>query len=202
MIHQRRHSSIKLLSLAGSLFLSLGLWGCGSGSSGPAAPTGPIQLVPGVAVGRMIFGNGDTSTGAQGLPVDGISPGLENLTYHIHAHLSLFNYGDQVAIPQSIGIINSGASFYTLHTHESSGIIHVEAPAPGTYTLGQFFDIWGQPLTSANVAGLMGTVTIYINGNLYTGDLASIPLTAHEQITLEVGTPLVTPPTYIFPPNY
>ncbi|MDQ2730084.1 MAG: hypothetical protein M3Y56_00355 [Armatimonadota bacterium] len=154
-------------------------------------------------VGNVAFSNGDTPTGGQGQAVDGLSPtNGETLTYHIHAHLSLFNNGIQVAIPQSVGIINSGAALYSIHTHAPSGIIHVEAPAPGTFTLGQFFDIWGQPLTVSNIAGLMGTVTTYINGNLYTGDLSTLPLTAHEEITLEVGTPLVTPPTYLFPPNY
>jgi len=33
-----------------------------------------------------------------------------------------------------------------LHTHAADGIIHTESPVERTYTLGDFFDIWGQPL--------------------------------------------------------
>jgi hypothetical protein len=47
-----------------------------------------------------------------------------------------------------------GRCFYTIHTHDKSGKIHVEAAAPGTFTLGQLFAIWGQSLTNTNIAGL------------------------------------------------
>ena len=63
------------------------------------------------------------------------------------------------------------------------------------------FDIWGQPLDRTIVAGINGPVTAYVNGAQYDGDLRAIPLTAHQQITLEVGTPIVPPPNYVFPPG-
>lgn len=31
-----------------------------------------------------------------------------------------------------------------LHTHDTSGTIHVESNSYRTYTLGQFLDIWGR----------------------------------------------------------
>jgi hypothetical protein len=63
------------------------------------------------------------------------------------------------------------------------------------------FDIWGQPLQPDDVAGLKGSVTAYVNGQKYDGDLTAIPLRAHQQIVLEIGTPLVPPPNYAFPPG-
>jgi hypothetical protein len=33
----------------------------------------------------------------------------------------------------------------------------------------------------------------------YDGDLRAIPLAAHQQIVLEVGTPVVPPPNYVLP---
>jgi hypothetical protein len=62
------------------------------------------------------------------------------------------------------------------------------------------FDIWGQPLQQDEVATFKGSVTAYVNGQQYTGDLRNIPLGSHQQIVLEVGTP-VPPPNYKFPPN-
>jgi hypothetical protein len=42
-------------------------------------------------------------------------------------------------------------------------------------------------------------VTALYNGKVYLGNPASIPLTRHAQIQLEVGTPLVAPETVTFP---
>jgi hypothetical protein len=88
-----------------------------------------------------------------------------------------------------------------MHMHDHTGIIHIEAPDVKNYTLGQFFDIWGQPLTTTNVAGLTGDVVAYINDNgearRYMGDLRAIQLISHRAITLQIGTPPITSlPTY------
>ena len=37
------------------------------------------------------------------------------------------------------------------------------------------------------------------NGKVYQGDPRGVPLTAHAQIQLEVGSPLVVPETITFP---
>ena len=39
----------------------------------------------------------------------------------------------------------------------------------------------------------------FVDGRPYAGDPRAIVLTAHEQITLEVGDPIVSPPVYTFP---
>ena len=80
-----------------------------------------------------------------------------------------------------------------------TGIIHVELPDDRPYTLGNFFDIWGQPLTVREVAGLKGVVRAFVDGKPYSGDPRAIVLGAHTQITLEVGAPFLTPPVYAFP---
>ena len=170
----------------------------------------PIPLVQGTQVGLAIFEPGDTPRGGNGQPVDGIEgSSREMLKVHIHAHLALFNKGQQIAIPYGIGIVRPfqatngfvgmGQGIYWLHTHDATGIIHVESPDDRTYTLGQFFDIWGQPLTTAEVAGLKGAVRAFVDGTPYAGNPRGIVLGAHTQITLEVGAPIVPPPTYVFP---
>ena len=47
-----------------------------------------------------------------------------------------------------IGVfVTSGSCFSWLHTHASDGIIHIESPVKRTFTLGDFFDLWSQPLS-------------------------------------------------------
>ena len=169
-----------------------------------------IPLVQGTQVGVSMFEPGDTAKGGNGQPVDGIDGSShEMFAVHIHAHLALFSKGQQIAIPYAIGIVRPfqvnngfvgmGGGIYWLHTHDATGIIHVESPDARTYTLGQFFDIWGQPLDTRKVAGLQGIVQAYVDGKPYAGNPRNIVLTAHLQVTLEVGSPLAAPPVYVFP---
>jgi hypothetical protein len=80
-----------------------------------------------------------------------------------------------------------------LHTHAADGIVHIESPVQRTYTLGEFFDIWDQPLTRRRVGPVRGTVTALFDGRVFTRNPRTIPLLAHSQIELEVGRPLVAP---------
>jgi len=64
--------------------------------------------------------------------------------------------------------------------------------------LGNYFDIWRQPLGPGQVGPAKGTVTAYLNRALYTGDPRAIPLTAHALIQLDVGT-VVSPKPFTFP---
>ena len=179
---------------------------------GVAAPRqgGPLPLVQGTQVGRGMFEPGDTPLGGNGQPVSGIEgSSREMLKVHVHAHLALFHKGEQIAIPYGIGIVRpfqvnngfvgTGQGIYWLHTHDATGIIHVESPDDRRYTLGNFFDIWGQPLASREVAGLKGVVRAFVDGKRYSGDPRAIVLGAHTQITLEVDSPFVDPPVYTFP---
>jgi len=170
----------------------------------------PVQIVQGTQLGKTMFEPGDTPRGGNGQPVDGIEGSShEMLNVHVHAHLALFYKGQQIAIPYAIGIVKPfraengfvgmGSGIYWLHTHDATGIIHIESPDSRSYTLGQFFNVWGQPLSSREVAGLQGVVRAFVNGKAYTGNPRSIVLGAHLQITLEVGDPIVTPPVYVFP---
>lgn len=168
------------------------------------------QLVQGTQVGKSMFEPGDTRKGGNGQPVDGIEGSShEMLKTHFHAHLSLFYNGEQIAIPYGIGIVKphqvengfvgGGQDFYWLHTHDATGIIHIESPDERVYTLGNFFNVWGQSLSERNVAGLQGPVTAYVDGRPYKGNVRDVRPQSHARITLVVGAPAVTPPWYEFP---
>jgi hypothetical protein len=128
-----------------------------------------------------------TSGQASGATAGGVQcNSSEQLAYHIHAHLSVYVNGAARPIPAGIGI-NDNTCLYWLHTHDETGILHVESPTQRTYTLGQFFGIWNQPLSTSQVGPATGDVTAFVNGKRFTGDPKSIPLTAHAVIQLDVG---------------
>ncbi len=107
---------------------------------------------------------------------------------HIHPHLAIYAHGKRVVVPANIGFVGAGDMvfcLYWLHTHDASGTIHVEAPG-GSYTLADFFAVWGQPLTTRRVAAYHGAVTATVNGRPYRGAPGSIPLRDGEQIVLRV----------------
>jgi hypothetical protein len=181
------------------------------GTLKPASSPGPDGSegvpVPGAA---PLASTAATTTGQA---IDGISCQTNEQTlFHIHAHLTIDVNGSARQIPAAIGIpgavaqntpqgpfIGSGNCFYWLHTHAPDGIIHIESPVQRTYTLGEFFDEWGQPLGPDQVGPAKGHVTAIYNGEVYRGDLRGIPLTAHAQIQLEVGGPLVAPVSITWP---
>jgi hypothetical protein len=181
------------------------------GTLKPAPPPGPKgpEGVP-VPAGTVLAG---TASGATGKPVDGISCDTsEQLVFHIHAHLAVFVNGAARQVPAGIGIpgaqaqnspagpfIATGACFYWLHSHAADGIIHIESPVHRTFTLGNLFDIWGQPLGTGQVGPARGPVTAIYNGQVYLGNPRGIPLRKHAQIQLQVGKPLVAPVKVTFP---
>jgi uncharacterized Zn-binding protein involved in type VI secretion len=137
--------------------------------------------------------------------VDGIQCGAtEQLAYHIHAHLMFYVNGHPRALPGGIGIPGSqvvasnegpvasgGQCIYWLHTHAPDGVIHIESPTRRIYSLGNFFDVWHQPLSGSQVATAKGPVTVFVNGKPWTKDPRAIPLNPHTVIQISVGSPVV-----------
>jgi hypothetical protein len=126
---------------------------------------------------------------------------------HTHQHLDLYVDGRQVVIPTDIGINRTAAFLSPIHTHDSTGIIHVESPVVRTFTLGEFFDVWGVRFDGHCIGGVCDSngrvLSVYLNGQPYTGDPRALALTAHEEIVVAIGTaaqlPNPIPASYAFP---
>lgn len=135
----------------------------------------------------------------------GLTPdtsGHAGLVLHLHQHLDIFVNGKPMPVPANIGVF--GGQFLTqLHTHDPTGIIHVESQTPETFDLGQFFGVWGVRLTQDCVGGYCRQVTpwrVYVNGRLYSGNPAALELKQHQEIAFVIGTPPKRiPSTYKFP---
>ena len=133
--------------------------------------------------------------------VDGIPCNAEDVTYHEHAHLAILEAGNQVTVPANIGIVDD-TCLYWLHTHDDSGEIHMEAPKPQVFTLGEFFDVWHRALSRhriGNRATASGqTMRVYVNGAIYNGNPRDIVIRRHTQIGLEIGPPFARPAPFDF----
>lgn len=117
---------------------------------------------------------------------------MEGSALHIHAHLDVFANGQKVTVPANLGIARSGSQLAELHTHDDTGILHIESPSTSKkFTLGEVFSEWNVRLNAAQIGGLKTdathTLTAYINGKPQTGDPAAIQLAAHQEIALVYG---------------
>lgn len=128
----------------------------------------------------------------------------EVLIRHEHAHLTILIRGQIKTVPAFIGITQ--ASICWLHTHDTSGIIHVEAGDSRTLTLGDFFGVWGQTLSQTIIdgerAGSGESVQATVNQQPYTGAPEAIALANHEDIVLQLGPPFLQIAPYVWPPGY
>jgi len=128
---------------------------------------------------------------------------------HIHQHLDLYVKGRHVTVPAGIGIgvYARPVYFSPLHTHDATGVVHVESPIVKTFTLGQFFAVWGVRFTPRCLGGYCARgpdrLRVYSDGKLVTGDPRALPLREHQEIVVAYGTkaevPKPVPSSYAFP---
>lgn len=124
-------------------------------------------------------------------------------TFHIHAHLSISINGADRAVPTDVGI--SAACMHPLHTHDGTGIIHIESPRKEDFTLGDFMAVWQEDFTSAKVLDTtidgQHQLTLFVNGKVVTTAGATV-LHDHDSVAMYVAAPdtsIAPPDNYTFP---
>jgi hypothetical protein len=151
----------------------------------PVLAANYTDIVEGAALGQSNWPAGSGT----GNPIDGVNC-LVNENYHIHGMVSIYRNGTRLAVPAQIGL--TGCS-YELHTHDATGVVHVETNAQKTFTFGQFFEVWGQSLGASSVGGISGTVKFYVIENEqvrpYTGNPADIEIASHRELAIVIGDP-------------
>ena len=177
-----------LATLAG--LLSLLAAGCGSSAdappglsiSGPGLQASQPSSLPNEAPWRPEYAHL-----AQRLRLIGIPPGGKE-KFHIHAMLHIYVNGLLSPLPADIGLDSAKGLESSMHTHDGTGIIHMEAPHPYDYTLGDFFSVWGVKLGPAQVGGLKGYggdhLHFYLNGKPLSNPAA---LVLHKDDSVVIG---------------
>jgi hypothetical protein len=127
------------------------------------------------------------------------------------AHVELFAYDRVVIVPAGIGLMpplrTQGAFVrgwhcaYPLRTLDPTGLVLLGPGGP--YTLGDLFDLWGQSLNRTIMAGFRTaprqSVSVFIDGQPWTGVPRRAPLARHSQVTIEVGAHVRPHSSYVFP---
>jgi hypothetical protein len=120
-----------------------------------------------------------------------------NMLMHNHVSLNVTIGGKPVIVPSDIGIIQTGIfadpslfadhsldkygmeGMSPLHTHDSSGLIHVESNTVRNYSLGEFLNIW----KGLNTDGK--NVIASVDGKPVS-EFRNIPLNDKSKIVLDI----------------
>lgn len=173
-------------------------------------------------------GNGDTcDTSMTSEPKSG---------FHSHAFVGIIYNGTEVALPQAIGIENpveptkgnpshpydymeveNATCMFHVHTHDFSGLVHVEVPEipydstyqslPSYANLQTLLDEWGATLSATGLTAgsntLSGAVSVYsgapsgkdsggndlVNSYTLAGSPSSVMLAHHNAVWIVIGAP-------------
>lgn len=91
--------------------------------------------------------------------------------------------GEKITIPEEIGITEDCMS--SLHTHNETGIIHIESPIQRDFTLGDFFYNWDETLNENQVLDFKTDfnhgLKIFVNGKEST-DFENLVLEDDQEI--------------------
>lgn len=132
----------------------------------------------------VITDNGQGSVSLQNMCIQ-----HTNLGAHYHYNIEIQIDNVPKPLPGNIGITNT--CMRPIHTHEAGGKVHVELPASYTGsapTLGDFFNIWDQVLSTTNLIGYEGPVNMFVNSANFTGSFNQYAPADGDAILLTVST--------------
>lgn len=119
-------------------------------------------------------------------------PGFSETTFHIHSWLHIYVDGKKEPVPANIGIDQATQTLSPLHTHDPTGIIHMEADQEYDFTLGQFMDVWGVKFSDDQIGSLKSqgdqNLQVYLNGQLVK-DPVNVVMPEHGNIVIGYGKP-------------
>ena len=119
-------------------------------------------------------------------------PDPSDTVFHIHAQLSVYVNGKKQSVPANVGIDSANQFLASLHTHDTTGVVHMEAVRPYKFTLGQFFDVWGVKFTPTQLGAYHPNpaqklvLQVFVNGKQIQ-DPVNYPMKAHDKIVVGFG---------------
>jgi hypothetical protein len=180
-----------ILPVIAALAVVLTVGACGSASgSGDAAAQGTVVKGPGVQATKPPWPL-EKEHMAQRARIVGLpAPGKEK--FHIHAQLRVYAGGLLVPVPDHIGLDQARGIAVGLHTHDRSGVIHLEADKPFRATLGDVFYLWGLRLSANELGALRNDgdqqVRAFVNGRRIADPAAHV-LRKNDNIVVAYGKP-------------
>jgi hypothetical protein len=157
----RRSFPLLALVLLGLVVAACAAAGAATPSTSVVGPTGTPSATASAAAPATASAAASPSAAGTEIKCD---LGGHDAAYHIHALVGVRIDGAVYAPPANIGIGTD--CMYWVHTHNPDGIVHIEAPASVSPTLGDFMGLWAQSfpddplLKTARDAIAAGKVTV------------------------------------------
>ena len=89
---------------------------------------------------------------------------------HIHATKSVTIIGNNILIPDEVGITDDVCpnGMRGVHTHDDTGRLHIETPGAMDAPVGAFFTIWGEQFDDTHILNKVANdnneVVMFVNG--------------------------------------
>ena len=119
---------------------------------------------------------------------------ISGIQVHNHASMLVYVNGQEVSLPADIGIDPALPDHAGLHTHDTTGKLHLEGIEKPT--LGQFFETWGVKFSSKQLGSYKNTKTkivrMWVNGQS-SNAFASFVLEEGSTIVISYGSDAALP---------
>jgi hypothetical protein len=119
-------------------------------------------------------------------------PQQTDVGYHVHANLQVYINGKKTTVPANLGIDPQGRFISPIHTHDTTGVVHMESTKYYPFTLGEFINIWGVDFTNNQLgeykAGNGNVLQLWVNGK-QVADPVNYKMKAHDVMILGYGKP-------------
>jgi hypothetical protein len=119
-------------------------------------------------------------------------PQQTDVGYHVHAQLRIYINGKQTTVPANLGIDPQGRFISPIHTHDTTGVVHMESTSYYPFTLGEFINIWGVLFNNNQIGqykvGNGNVLQLWVNGKRVP-DPVNYKMKAHDIMVLGYGKP-------------
>jgi hypothetical protein len=119
-------------------------------------------------------------------------PQQTDIGYHVHAQLNVYVNGKQTPVPANIGIDPQGRFISPIHTHDATGVVHMESTRYYPFTLGEFVNVWGVYFTNNQLGaykdGNGNVLQLWVNGK-QIADPVHYKMRPHDVMVLGYGKP-------------
>ncbi|HEY7631627.1 MAG TPA: hypothetical protein VH817_13035 [Thermoleophilaceae bacterium] len=119
-------------------------------------------------------------------------PPQTDIGYHVHADLQVYINGKKTTVPANLGIDPQGRFISPIHTHDTSGVVHMESTKYYPFTLGEFVNIWGVDFNNNQLGeyktGNGNVLQLWVNGKRVPNPV-NYKMKAHDVMILGYGKP-------------
>ncbi|GEM_PF-5245172 len=109
---------------------------------------------------------------------------------HYHAKISITQDNEPITIPARIGIVKQ--CIHPIHTHDTSGIIHIDYPTYKEFNLGDFFDMMGYVFDDQQIGSIKKSdrysFKILVNGREARANYRNVTIHKDDSIQLLISS--------------